>query len=81
MTTLDTAYPTPHRGRELGTLLRLARSLNSARGLGSLRARADDYHRSVDRAPTRAAKSAPRWTRETENPFDVPTSTYREAIP
>lgn len=81
MTTLDITYPIPRPARrDIGALPDAARRLIPARRLGS--ARAGEYRsRPMDGEPTGLGVTARRWSRETDNPFDVPTSTYRDAIP
>ena len=56
------------------------RRLIPARGLGSART-GEHRSRPMGGKPTGMGVTARRWSRETDNPFDVPTSTYREAIP
>lgn len=81
MTTLDITYPIPRPARrDPGALREVGRRLIPARGLGSARA-GEHRSRPMRGEPTGMGVTALRWSRETDNPFDVPTSTYREAIP
>lgn len=81
MTTLDITYSIPRpapRGLEIP--LDAARRLIPARGLGSASA-GEHRSRPMGDELTGMGVTARRWSREADNPFDVPTSTYRESIP
>lgn len=81
MTTLDITYPIPRPARRgPDAQPEVARRLIPAGGLGSARA-GEHRSRRMGGEPTGMGVTARRWSRETDNPFDVPTSTYREAIP
>ncbi len=81
MTTLEITYPTQHSVQRFNELLKVARRLTMGLALRSTRARANSRSSSIREDRAHTAKAEPRWTRETDNPFDVPTSTYRDAIP
>lgn len=76
MATLDITCTKRRPARGLGILLDVAGRLIPTRVFVSSRARASSRDETTD-----IPALAPRWTRETDNPFDVPTSTYRDSIP
>lgn len=78
MATLDITCTKRQPARSLGILLNVLRRLIADGVFVSSRARVRASSRDER---TDIAALTPRWTRETENPFDVPTSTYRDVIP
>lgn len=81
MTTLDITSPIPRPARrDRGVLPGAARRLIPIQEFGLVRA-GEHRSRSMSSEPTGIGETARRWSRETDNPFDVPTSTYRETIP
>lgn len=82
MTTFDIPSPMQHYIRGFHELLRAARA--RARAIHPVPRMARQRGNTLDRhAPSDdmlRSRSGSRWTRETDNPFDVPTSACRDAI-
>ena len=78
MSTLNLHYPKHHPASSLVHLWESVRRLIPVGALVSSRSRARSSSRT---RMTEFLAMRPRWSRESENPFDVPTNTYRDVIP
>ena len=80
MTTVVITLPTPHPLFDATTLRRSASRPSQPRLLHLASNENGGCNHSKRRAGVQSAGLSPRWTRKTENPFDEPTSVFRDAI-